>query len=133
MPWLSVNHTRLCADSAVPTPLFELEVHRAGMPGPPGAAGPYPQQPGPYGDPTNQYGQYNDQHGQYGTPYGAPADPYGGFPAVYVDGVRLGELGMLQSIPVSAVVEIRYLRASAAAHELGVSQPGGVLVVSTRR
>ena len=62
-----------------------------------------------------------------------PADPYGGFPAVYVDGVRLGELGMLQSIPVSAVVEIRYLRASAAAHELGALHRGGVLVVSTRR
>jgi hypothetical protein len=36
-PWLSVNHTRLVATSAVPTPLFSLEVHRAGMPGHPGA------------------------------------------------------------------------------------------------
>src|SRR5437667_11261698 len=28
MPWLSVNHTRLRAVSAVPTPLLALEVHR---------------------------------------------------------------------------------------------------------
>src|SRR5579875_2214274 len=38
MPWLSVYHTRLIAVSAVPTPLFALEVHRAGMPGRPGAS-----------------------------------------------------------------------------------------------
>src|SRR5690348_7181843 len=37
MPWLSVNHTWLGAVSAVPTPLFALEVQRAGMPGAPGA------------------------------------------------------------------------------------------------
>ena len=62
-----------------------------------------------------------------------PTDPYVGYPAVYVDGVRLGGVDMLQAIPVSRIVEIRYLRASAAAHELGASQPGGVLAVSTRR
>jgi hypothetical protein len=32
-----VNHTRLAVPSAVPTPLFALEVHRAGRPGQPGA------------------------------------------------------------------------------------------------
>src|SRR5258706_3843678 len=37
MPCLSVNHTRLRAVSAVPTPLLALEVHRAGMPGQQGA------------------------------------------------------------------------------------------------
>src|SRR4051812_10976152 len=37
MPWLSVNHTWLCAVSAVPTPLFALEVQRAAIPGAPGA------------------------------------------------------------------------------------------------
>jgi hypothetical protein len=36
-PWLSVNHTRLVAASAVPTPLFALEVQRAGMHGHSGA------------------------------------------------------------------------------------------------
>src|SRR5580765_1128953 len=37
MPWLSVNHTRLAAPSAVPRPLFALDVHRAEIPGQPGA------------------------------------------------------------------------------------------------
>src|SRR2546430_962428 len=37
MPWLSVNQTRLAAPSAVPTPLLALDVHRAPMPGQPGA------------------------------------------------------------------------------------------------
>ena len=38
MPWLSVNQTRLTGDSAVPTPLFALEVQRGDMPGQPGAS-----------------------------------------------------------------------------------------------
>src|SRR6266436_7442292 len=37
MPWLSVNHTRLCRLSAVPTPLLALEVQRGAIPGQPGA------------------------------------------------------------------------------------------------
>src|SRR5438067_13855740 len=37
MPWLSANHTRLEAVSAVPTPLLALDVQRGGMPGQPGA------------------------------------------------------------------------------------------------
>jgi len=37
MPWLNVNHTRLCWFNAVPTPLFALEVQRGGIPGQPGA------------------------------------------------------------------------------------------------
>src|SRR5689334_15297024 len=37
MPWLSVNQTWLGAVSAVPMPLFALEVQRAAMPGAPGA------------------------------------------------------------------------------------------------
>src|SRR6476661_4048519 len=37
MPWLSVNHTRLCRLSAVPTPLLALEVQRGEIPGQPGA------------------------------------------------------------------------------------------------
>src|SRR5580704_4173897 len=39
MPWLSVDQTRLGAASAVPTPLFALDVHRPGMPGWPGIPG----------------------------------------------------------------------------------------------
>jgi hypothetical protein len=37
MPWLSVNQTRLSRLTAVPMPLFALDVQRAGMPGQPGA------------------------------------------------------------------------------------------------
>src|SRR5262249_10968843 len=37
MPWLSVNHTRLCRFRAVPKPVFALEVQRGGIPGQPGA------------------------------------------------------------------------------------------------
>src|SRR5690348_8675921 len=37
MPWLRVNQTWLGDVSAVPTPLFALEVQRAAMPGAPGA------------------------------------------------------------------------------------------------
>src|SRR4051812_45395022 len=37
MPWLKVNHTRLCRLSAVPIPLFALDVHRGSIPGQPGA------------------------------------------------------------------------------------------------
>src|ERR1700740_132556 len=39
MPWLSVNHTRLAAPSAVPTRLFARDVQRASIPGQPGACG----------------------------------------------------------------------------------------------
>ena len=37
MPWLMVNQTWLCKFSAVPTPVFALEVQRGGIPGHPGA------------------------------------------------------------------------------------------------
>jgi hypothetical protein len=38
MPWLMVNHSGLCDESAVPTPLLALDVQRAGIPGAPGAS-----------------------------------------------------------------------------------------------
>lgn len=63
-----------------------------------------------------------------------PDDPYGGFAAVYLDGVRLGELRTLQTIPILSIVEIRFVRASAAAEWLGRNSPrGGVIAVSTAR
>jgi hypothetical protein len=37
MPWLNVNQTRLSRLTDVPKPLFALDVHRAGIPGQPGA------------------------------------------------------------------------------------------------
>src|SRR5512136_2667521 len=38
MPKPSVNHTRLAAFRLAPTPLFALDVQRAGIPGQPGAS-----------------------------------------------------------------------------------------------
>lgn len=62
-----------------------------------------------------------------------PTDPYGGYPVVYLDGQRLGELSTLNGIPLGAIVEIRFLRAAAAAEHLGLAYPGGVIAVSTRQ
>jgi hypothetical protein len=38
MPWLWVNQTAVRGDSDVPTPSFALVVHRAAIPGKPGAS-----------------------------------------------------------------------------------------------
>ena len=62
-----------------------------------------------------------------------PTDPYGGYPVVYLDGQRLGELSTLQGIPLRSIVEIRFLRTATAAQHLGRTYPGGVIAVSTRR
>jgi len=62
-----------------------------------------------------------------------PTDPDAGYPVVYLDGQRLGGLNTLQGIPLSSIVEIRYLRTAAAVEQLGKSHPGGVIAVSTRR
>ena len=62
-----------------------------------------------------------------------PTDPEEGYPVVYLDGQRLGGLSTLQGIPLTSIVEIRYLRTAAAAERLGKSHPGGVIAVSTRR
>jgi hypothetical protein len=62
-----------------------------------------------------------------------PGDAEEGFAVVYLDGVRLGELKTLENIPVTTIVEIRYLRPSAAAQWLGKHHRGGVIAVSTIR
>jgi hypothetical protein len=61
-----------------------------------------------------------------------PTDPYRGYPVLYVDRVREGPLDLLQTIPARAVVEIRFLRASAAFDAFGTYHPGGVIAVRTR-
>lgn len=63
----------------------------------------------------------------------AAADQYRGAPVVYVNGVLQGGLDMLESIPASAITEIRYLSGTGAADRFGVRHPGGVIAVSTRR
>lgn len=62
-----------------------------------------------------------------------PTDPDDGYPVVYLDGQRLGGLNTLEGIPLASILEIRYLRAAAAAERLGRNHPGGVIAVSTRR
>ena len=68
-------------------------------------------------------------------PSGAPAaaDPGGAAPVVYVDDVRQGGPEMLRTIPVTAIVEIRYLGATTAADRFGPLYAGGVIAVRTRR
>ena len=68
-------------------------------------------------------------------PRGAPAatDPNGAAPMVYVNGVREGGPEMLRTIPVAAIVEVRYLSATAASDRFGPLHPGGVIAVRTRR
>ena len=68
-------------------------------------------------------------------PRGAAAatEADGGAPVVYVDDVRQGGPEMLRTIPVAAIVEIRYLSATAASDRFGPLYPGGVIAVRTRR
>lgn len=56
-----------------------------------------------------------------------------GYAVVYLDGTRLGGPETLESIPVSAVLRIRFLRASEAAAWVGREHRGGVIAVSTTR
>lgn len=60
-------------------------------------------------------------------------DPYDGFPAVYVDGILLGELRTLESIPAEQVVEIRYVTPLAYGLIHGASHSGGVISVRTKK
>ncbi len=58
--------------------------------------------------------------------------PFGNYPTVYVNRMYQGGLDHLQTIPAGSIVEIRYLRAVAAADWLGRVHPGGVIAVTTR-
>ena len=62
-----------------------------------------------------------------------PGDNEEGFAVVYLDGVRLGGLETLEDIPVTTIVEMRYLRPSTAVERLGKNHRGGVILVSTIR
>lgn len=56
-----------------------------------------------------------------------------GFATVYLDGARLGGPETLETIPVSVIYRIRYLRASEAAAWVGREHRGGVIAVTTIR
>jgi hypothetical protein len=60
-------------------------------------------------------------------------DPLRGFPAVYLERMYAGSLEKLRDIPSSTVAEVRYLTSGGAREWLGVSHPGGVIVVYPRR
>ncbi|HEU5219236.1 MAG TPA: hypothetical protein VFU23_11285 [Gemmatimonadales bacterium] len=62
-----------------------------------------------------------------------PGDADEGYAMVYLDGIPLGGIETLQNIPVSTILEIRYLRAGAAAELYGKHHRGGVLAVRTFR
>ena len=56
-----------------------------------------------------------------------------GYAVVYLDGTRLGGPETLETIPLSLVSRIRYLRASEAAAWVGREHRGGVIAVSSTR
>ena len=56
-----------------------------------------------------------------------------GYAVVYLDGTRLGGPETLETIPLSIVFRIRYLRASEASAWVGREHRGGVIAVSTTR
>lgn len=56
-----------------------------------------------------------------------------GYPVVYLDGGRLGELSMLAQIQTEGVAEIRYLSASDATQRFGTGHSAGVILVTSKR
>ena len=61
------------------------------------------------------------------------ADPSGAAPVVYLNGVRQGGAEMLRTIPVGAILEIRYLTPVVGSEQFGRFHNGGVISVRTRR
>lgn len=53
------------------------------------------------------------------------------FAVVYVDGVRVGDLSYLSSVPVADVVDVAFLRAADATTRFGTDHTGGALLVRT--
>jgi hypothetical protein len=55
-----------------------------------------------------------------------------GRPVVYVNGIRSGEIEVLQQIPAQTVLDIQYLNASEATQRFGTGNAGGAILVRTR-
>lgn len=53
--------------------------------------------------------------------------------ATYIDGVRVGGIDMLATVPVDAVVEIRHMSGIDATTRFGVGHGSGVILVTTQR
>ena len=60
-------------------------------------------------------------------------DPSGALPMVYLNGVRQGGPEMLRTIPVAAILDIRYLNPTTASSQFDRYYPAGVIAVRTRR
>jgi hypothetical protein len=53
--------------------------------------------------------------------------------SVWMDGIRLGGQEQLRLVPLSTIVEVRYLTPSEAQASLGLNNLGGAIAISTRR
>ena len=62
-----------------------------------------------------------------------PEWPNGRLPSVFVNDIEQREIEALRTVPSAAIVEIRYLSASAATPEFGRQHVGGVIAIRTRR
>ena len=56
-----------------------------------------------------------------------------GYPVVYLDGVRLGGIRYLETIPADIITRVRFLKAAEAAQWVGREHRSGVIAVSTGR
>jgi len=60
-------------------------------------------------------------------------DPNSGFPVVYLDGTRFGEVDQLRGIRADLVASIQFLNASDATTRYGLGHVGGAILVVTKR
>ncbi len=60
-------------------------------------------------------------------------DPNSGFPVVYLDGTRYGDIGELRGIRADQVATIQYLSSADATTRFGLGHVGGAILVMTRR
>lgn len=59
----------------------------------------------------------------------SPSEPQGSLPAVYIDGMYQGDLGVLQSVIPDVVREIRVVSSIDAAFRFGRPHPAGAVLV----
>jgi hypothetical protein len=58
--------------------------------------------------------------------------PDSGFPVVYINDVREGDLRALRSLQALSIMEIRYFSGPQATQRWGTGVPGGVIAVTTK-
>lgn len=60
------------------------------------------------------------------------ANPQPALAVVYVDGVRMGDVGELRRVQANEVEQMEYLSASDATNRFGTGHQGGAILVTTR-